>query len=262
MRFLATSMLAGMLLVSGCRQDHSISPQTRDRIERAQSAYEAGQDDETLKLTTAVILEEGSGRGATKARYLRGLAKYRKGDLEGAMEDFREVYGSAFCEDLRIYSADALGEIMFRRGNLEKTIELFREVLRETQRSQKPRDHACYRLGCSMQRMGKWKEGAKYFYRLKYEFPESGLRVRAEKMARGQAWSIQAGAYRNQQVANTEAAKFSKAGFDVAVKPALDSRDQLLYMVLIGRWNTYDSAAARLPAVKKVEAEAFLRVVN
>ncbi len=261
-RKILSIILASAGVIAGCREPNTISPQTQDRLDKALAAYRAGRDAETLRHVNAVIVAEDHGYGTLQARYLRGLTRLRTGKPNEAAQDLRVVYDAVYFDRLRIKAADALAEVRYRQGELEDAAKLLEEVIRENPPEQKPCDHAYYRLGCIMQRRGSWKEGAKYFNRLVYYFPGSPLAARGKKRVPGRAWTIQVGAYREQRGAEAGAGRFREAGFAVNVRPELRSANQLVYLLLVGRWDTYAAAASYLPAVEKIQSDAFLKVTR
>jgi len=94
-----------------------------------------------------------------------------------------------------------------------------------------------------------------------YLFPKGNLDDEARKRVNAQKWTIQAGSYRKSENAEDLASKLRKLGFDVVIKPE-SQNEKLVFSVLVGRWSNYDSAVKKLPAVKKVRTDAFLRVTR
>ena len=197
-----------------------------------------------------------------RAYYLRGMARMRMGRLDKAAVDLKRVYDFVKYDDLRIKAADALGEVRYLQGRMADAEELFREVLDDTDRDKHPCDHAGYRLGCILQRQGKWAESRTYYRRVLYDFKGSDLAARARKRSTAAAWTIQAGAYENRKNAEDASGRFTKTGLQIAISPELRNSRELVYLLLIGRWKRYQSASGSLPAVRKIEPEAFLTVTR
>lgn len=247
------------IIASGCNPNTGINPQTRKSLDKALKLYKTDQIDRTIEDTTLIIDKHHKGPGAMQAHYLRGLARRKKGNLTGAAQDFTRVYNRSYYDNLHIKAADALAEIKYRFGDLIKAEELLNEVIRETPAGQKPCDHAHYRLGCIMQQLGRWPEGATHMNRVSFDFPSTKLATRAEKLACNRAWTIQIGAFSSKKLASNNSTRFKKTGFEVFIKPDLDSKNQLIYLLLVGSWNTHRVAASKLPAIRKLKADAYLR---
>ncbi|MCK5114067.1 MAG: tetratricopeptide repeat protein [Phycisphaerae bacterium] len=238
-----------------------ITPDDHRNLDLAVKSYDSGDDARTIQNANAVLMQHTSGDMAMKAYYLRGMANFRSGNNARAVNDLKIVVRNAPSDQLVLRAKDALGELAFRAGDLKAAKAYFEDVIKGIPQNQRPSDHARFRLGCILQRQGNWAQANMYFQRVIYLFPKGKLADEAKKRVNSRKWTIQAGYYRKSENAGELASKLRKAGFDATTKP--ESRNEkLVFMVLVGRWDNYDSAARRLPAVKKVKTDAFLRVTR
>ena len=256
-------LISVLFLAWGCRtRGPALSPGAQQQLNQALLAYRAGDDQKTLACTNFVLMESKKGYGAMQAYYLRGLARLRKGQLNTSALDLRHVYSRAPYDSLRLKAADALGEVLFKQGKMQEAATLLQEVLSETLPRQKLRDHASYRLGCILQREGRWSESRKHFRRVMYEYRKSGLANLAEQRSVASAWTIQVGAYSSRQQALDSSSVYTSLGHKIYVAEDIHKGTQLVYLLLVGRWNSYRQARASLPAIKQIESGAFLKVTR
>ena len=251
-----------VLLVSagGCAET-GITPADQRNLDSAVRSYDSGDNPRTIKDANAVLMKHTSGDMAMQAYYLRGMAHFRLGDYPAAVNDLKIVVRNAPNEELTFRAKDAMGEVAYRKGDMKLAREYFEDVIEGIPQTKRPADHARFRLGCILQRGGKWSEADLYFQRLIYLFPKGNLESKAQKRVNALKWTIQAGSYRKSENAEEMASKLRKLGLKVAIKPE-SQNEKLMFSVLVGRWDNYGSAVGKLPAVKKVRTDAFLRVTR
>lgn len=251
-----------MLLVSavGCTEAE-ITPADQRNLDFAVRSYDSGDDAGTIKNANAVLMKHTSGDMAMQAYYLRGMAHFRLGDWYAADNDLKIVVRNAPNEELCLRAKDAMGELAYRNDDLELAEGYFKDVVDGIPQAERPADHARFRLGCILQKQGKWPQADIYFQRVIYLFPKGNLAAEAEKKVNARNWTIQAGVYRKNENAKELASKLRKSGFSVVIKPE-SQNEKLVFSVLVGRWDNYDSAVSELPVVKKVRKDAFLRVTR
>jgi len=253
-------LLVLLLSAVGC-VENPITPADQRNLDSAVRFYDSGDDARTIKNANAVLMKHTSGDMAMQAYYLRGMANFRGGDYPAAVNDLKIVVRNAPNEELALRAKDAMGELAYRNDDLKLAETYFKDVVEGTPQTKRPADHARFRLGCILQKQGKWSQADLYFQRVIYLFPKGNLGREAGKKVGARKWVIQAGSYRKNENAEELAAKLRKSGFDVAIKPE-SQNEKLVFSVLVGRWNNYDSAVGKLPAVKKVRTDAFLRVTR
>ena len=244
----------------GCEGDN-LSFEGRNRLNQSLSAYNAGQFDNAINQTKQIISIEKSGFGTDQAKYIRGLAYAKKGELNLAKADFNEVAYYTASDSLKFKALDALGEMQYRLGEIQKAIGTFAEVIEYCPvENQQPIDHARYRLAKCYQRLGNWKNANAQLYKLCYDFPNSQYAKKAKLITGANAWTIRLGAYRNRNNANAQALAMSKY-FKTYCKTDLNDGKPIYYLQ-VGRYDNYKAALARLGAVKKIKRDAFIQVTR
>ncbi len=253
LRLVAAAALG--VVVGGCVQP--VTPEARKLVADARAAYDRGDDPAVVRDTTTFLDRYAQTDLADVAYYLRGLAHYRRKDLSAARADLKLAASRAERRDVRVGALKALGDLAFDAGDLEWAETLYREGLAAAAPRRPPADEIRYRLGCTLQRQGRWAQADEQFDRVVYVFADTEVARRAERRLRCLGWTVQAGAYARQDSARAEAARLRKAGLAAATKSAmLDGK--LRFLVHVGRYGRHDEAAGALPAVRRLRSDAFV----
>lgn len=247
--------LALLVFAPGCMAQ--IDPQTQARLDGALSAYQAGDDADTVVRAESVLADHPTGPAAMQALYLRGLARFRQQRYDQAQADLARVARGARSDDLRLKALDTLGEMDFRQGRLDAARTRLEAVVAELADGQRPGGHAHYRLGQIAQRQGRWSDADLHLQQVIYHFADSDLAPRARQRVGARAWTVQAGSYTQQPHAEHAARTLRQAGLEPAVVPAVRQGD-LMFLVQVGRWDRYEEAEAHQSAVRDVRPDAFL----
>jgi tetratricopeptide (TPR) repeat protein len=256
------SALSILLLLTspGCARE-TISPQQQRELDTALSAYQAGNDRETLRLADDLLRQTPGGEAAMQAYYLRGMAEYRLKEDDLARQDLERVYRGTRNHDLRLKAIDALGELAYRRGELAAAVTLLQEVVAQTFAGDKPADHAHYRLGCIFQQQGRWQDADVHLERVACDFKDSDLARKARQRTRARKWTIQIGSYTSRANADQEAQRLRSNGFETYIEPVMRN-DKVVFILQVGRWGRFELAETELPSVRKVKPDAFLQVTR
>ncbi len=256
-RHTAVLLLASGLI--GCNA--ALSPQAQQLLDSGQRAYEQGNDVGAVGSMDAFLRDNASSRRADEAYYVRGLAKYRMGHRTGAERDLAEALRHTRHERIRLGAIVALGDLAYERGDLTRADAMYRDALPRTELGKPPADHVHYRLGCVLQRQGRWQDADVHFDRVMYAFEGTELAKRAARHARCRAWSVQAGAFQQKALADKAAEVLRNAGR--AAEVCAESRDgELWFLLLVGRYATFQEAEAALPGVRRHHADAFIATVR
>lgn len=259
-RFVLFACLFISLLFFGC-SGGTISSQAKEHLDSGLRAYRAGDNRQAIVQANTVLSGGSQGSLAMQAYYLRGMAWYRLKDFDKARSDLEHVDRSSTNVQLRIRSLDSLGEIAYRRDDMLRAESYFGQVGKLTERGQKPADHAHYRLGCVLQRLGRWQEADVHFQRVIFLFKPSALTKLARVRVNGRKWTIQVGSYDKRYNATVAAKLFRQANMKTYIEPAI--RDgKMAFLLQVGRWEKYGQAAGQLQAVRRMKADAFLQVTR
>ncbi|RKY24249.1 MAG: hypothetical protein DRP83_07980 [Planctomycetota bacterium] len=248
------------LFTIGCEYK-AVSPQAREHLDIASRAYRAGDNRKTVAQADAALEYTGRGSVALQATYLRGMARYRLKDITRAQSDLEKVSRKSDNIQLLIRAFDALGEIAYRKGDMPRAEKCFQHVVDLADRRQRPVDRAHYRLGCILQRLGRWQQADVHFQRVIYLFGRSKLAKLSRRRVNGRKWTIQVGAYSTRSDAQAGAKAFDKAKLKTYIRPIVEA-GRLSFLLQVGRWNKYERAAAGLRQARSVQAQAFLQVTR
>ncbi len=257
-RMVRSAMLLGLALLlaaAGCAQP--VTPEARKLLVAGREAYQRGDDDAAISSTSAFLADFSRSEEADVAYYLRGLARYRKGNTSDAKTDLKFAAATTDRQDIRLGALKALGDLVFEEGDMDWAETLYRQALAETRQGVKPADEIRYRLGAVLQRQGRWNEADEQFDRVVHLFGGTELADRAERRLRCIAWTVQAGAYVEAGRANAEAARLRAKGLSAVTRP-VPTRGRLLHVVQVGWHERYADAAAALPEAKKLRSDAHV----
>jgi len=242
---------------AGC--NGQLTPQGRQLLNRASASLSRGDYGATLADMDRFLHEHGSSRAAGRAHYLRGKARLGLNDRKGARKDLAEALDRSRERDVRINAGLALGDLAFEEGHMATAEQMYRDVISEAETGKPPLDHARYRLGCVLQRRGKWLAADLQFNRVVEYFPGTELARRGARRLHARGWTVQAGAFSDKSRADALARRLKTGGCPADVTPVL-SAGRPLFLVVVGRYNDYEQAGEVLGSVRKHQADAFVTV--
>jgi TolA-binding protein len=112
------------------------------------------------------------------ARYEEALAKFRKRNFRGAIEDFTALLNAGIGADLADNCHYWIGESYFGMKKFNDAIQHFEVVLGMT--GSDKADDAQFMIGNSYAQLGRRNEARQAFQRLLSDYPDSPLRARAQ----------------------------------------------------------------------------------
>jgi len=257
----ALAAAAACLLLASIGCNGQLPPEARDLLQKANTAHDAGDNAETIRLMDDFLGRYEGLRGDAEGYYLRGAAKVALKDHAGARTDLAQAVDRAREGDVRGKALVLLGEMAFQADEMAAAENHFRDALEALGQGRPPVDRAHFRLACVLQRQGRWEEADRQFDRLIYLFDRTELARLAGRRIRCRAWAIQAGAFERKGGAETLAERLRRAGLSATVTYTLvDGR--AMFLVLVGRHATYEQAAAALPSVGARQQDAFVTVTR
>ncbi|MGB2823617.1 MAG: SPOR domain-containing protein, partial [Phycisphaerae bacterium] len=183
--------------------------------------------------------------------------RLRRRDVAGAKSDLQLAAGRAQRRDVRVGSLKALGDVAFDENDLDWSENLYRQALVVGEPKTKPVDEVRYRLGCVLQRKGRWGDADEQFDRVSHVFAGTQVARRAERRLRCLAWTIQAGAFSTKKLAEADASRLRAAKLAAVTRP-LTVAGKLQFLVQVGWYDSYERAAAALPTVRRHRSDAFV----
>jgi len=249
------ALAAVLLAAGGCVQP--VSPEARQLLVNSRAAYDRGDDAAVLRDTSAFLAGHARTKMADVAYYLRGLARTRRKELPAAKSDLKAALGRTQRNDIRVGAMKALGDLAFQEHDMNWAEDLFRQALAEVDQRAKPTDEIRYRLGCVLQRKGRWREADEQFDRVAHVFAGTEVARRAERRLRCLAWTVQAGAFASKRLAHADAARLRAKKLSPIVRSVTDA-GRLCFVVQVGWYDSYERAAAALPVVRLHRGDAFI----
>ena len=159
--------------------------------------------------------------------------------------------------ELRGKAALALGDLAWDAEDMPTAADRYRTAVDNMNASVRPADHAAYRLGCALQRLGRWEDADLQFSRVMELFPSEELAERSARRIHGQSWTIQIAAFDDRARAEAAVKELADQGVRADVSPAM-GRGKPVFVVQSGRFATWEQATAALPSIKKVQPDAFV----
>jgi tetratricopeptide (TPR) repeat protein len=239
----------------GCQGQ--LSPQARQCLQDAYTASAAGDNRAVIADTDVFLHMDDRARRADEAYYLRGLARYGLGDRAGAQADLSEALGRTQMKELRAKSAAALGDLAWDADEMQTAERMYGLALNNLQKDQKPADHAHYRLGCVLQRLGRWEEADDHFNKVVYFFSGSKLAERAGRRLNARDWTIQVAAFEGKSRAEAVVRELRDRNLPAVAQPIV-AEGRLTFVVQVGHYPTYEQATASLGAVRQHKPDAYV----
>ncbi len=251
------AVLVLLLLAATLGCDAPLTPQAARLLQSGYDAYHAGENNQTIQTMDAFLLENSRTNRADEAYYLRGLAKRRMNDIDGAKADLNDSLSKSKKPKMQAKALVELGEIAYQGREMTLAENMFRQALENTERGEQPSDRARYRLGCILQIQGRWEEADVHFDRVIYFFNDSELAKLSARRTHATAWTIQTEAFIDSTRAIDQADSLIAAGLTARHRAILyDKRP--LHVVQTGRYPTHEQAQAALTAAKKHSPNAFV----
>ncbi len=248
-------IVASVAFLCGCASD--APPAARAELLAGYKAYAAADNDETIRLTDGFLLLHGnSGRGG-EAYYLRGLAKDRLCDTQGARADWTESLRHPNTASIRSHAYLALGDIAWQGCDLGGAAWSYGQALRSAGARRTPSQYAGARLASLLQRQGNWRRADQLFSKIVRYFPRSPQAKFAKKRTGMRAWSIQVGAFTKRPNATELAKKLQTWGYTGDVQTSRHGK-KTVYVVRAGRFETHANASRAVKDIQKRGAQAFI----
>ena len=249
--------LSTMLVVAGC--GGAAPRQGRRLLAESQNSLVRRDYTGTIEKADRFLREYGGTREAGRAYYLRGKGRLSLGNIPDAKSDLREAVSRSGNGDVRANARLALGQLAFDSGQMIPAEELYRAAIADIEVGKPPGDHAHYRLGCVLQRRGLWKQAELEFRRVVEYFANTELARRSSRRVNATAWTVQAGAFKDEPRAASLVKKLRAGGLAPQVMAVL-GKSGPLFIVVVNRYGTYQQAAKALSSVRKYQADAFVTV--
>ncbi len=237
----AVVVLAAALGLAGCPS--TPTKQGIAQLETAKNYYRQNNTAAAIQSLSSFLQANPNSTQTPQAYYLRGLCYRQQGYSMYAQadQDFQHALKGGDAET-RGLSLTALGHNCFESQppKLVQAADYYQKAL-PLLKKEPPKDAVLYRLGVSLQRLGKWDKADPYLSQCFDEFPNSEYTAQARNQFGTRAFTIQLGAFSTLENAKKMIQKASQAGYE-AQWFSRKSGSKLLYIVHHGRYSSYDQA--------------------
>ncbi len=255
---LRSIVVSGLLCsVSALGCDGALSPEAEKWLRAANTAYVRGDDATAVDQATRFLQLNAGVQEAGEAYYIRGLANCRAGKPAAARGDLTAALKATRRKDLAAMAHAKLGDMAYRAGDLKEAEKHYRAALDTCEPAKPPADEAMYRLGCVLQRDGRWRDADAQFDRLTHFFPRTPLAGPAKLRVRARQWSVQAAALRTAAAAGASQRRLRRAGLSSRVDLELRN-DRMMRLVRVGSYQSHADAAADLAKVQALFPDAYI----
>ena len=258
--FACITVLASMVL-SGCNSP--LNPQEQARLDLARQQVQNKQFSSAIRNLNLFLSNHPSGPNSGEAYYLRGRCHRQTipANEQLAEQDFQSALKGEKDRAIRSYALVGLGHIYFenRPHQLEKAVEFYRAAIKDLPNAP-PKDAALYRLGVSLQKMGRWQDADLYLSRCIDKFPNSTFTKYARYKFGARTWSIQFGAFADLTRARKLVTKLKASGWPASWQTRRKN-SSLLYIVRSGRYLNFNQANNMLPNARAIQSDAEIVAV-
>ena len=249
----ARQLIAGWLLAAlavvaaGCARG-PLGKESLETFRAGHASFQQGDYGAAERQFGEVVRRNPTSWALSEVCYFRGLARLQLGRREDAKKDFRRgatLYGRELTQ---VYSAVALANMEFEEGGDATAVHLYRQALDHPVKGL-PVDGVLYRLGVSLQRLGRWREADEVLARLISAHGGSAWVGAARRRFQATHFTIQVGAFADPRNARALGEKVGSEGLPVSVS-VVAAGGKTLHAVCAGRFRTHQEARASAASLK------------
>lgn len=237
--------------LSGCAGQ--LSQEQRMWLDRGRQCYEREDYGCAIDQLSRFLSQVDQGPEVAQALYIRGMSHAQAGLRPAAYADLRRCVALPGEQDVTWRSYIVLGTLHFEDQQwAEAARDLRAAVTRMPNVS--PKDAVLYKRGLCYERSGHWSEAQGCYRDIATGFPGGRYAAVARRRLQLNAdhFAIQCGAFRERDNAETLSRSLGREGLSAYVRRELRGRTAL-YVVLVGRYATYDDALRQLAMVRQFE---------
>ena len=193
-----------------------------------------------------------------RALYIRGMSLARAGRRADAVTDLERCVRTTGDPESVWRAYVVLGTIYYEDRNWSRAAGALRAAVTRMP-PEPPKDTLLYWLGACYERLGRWSDAKVAFSDLARSFPSSPVAADANrKLARNaDYYSIQAGAFAVEDNATKHARWLRERNLPAEIRSETQNRTPR-FIVLVGRYATYDQALQQLGSVKAYVSDAVI----
>ncbi len=244
-----------LLLLNGCQE----SMQRGDLLQQARADYDRQQFSSARQSATRYLGQPALPDGdRCRGYYIRGLALREMGPayFTQAKTDLQTVLARQCNPELAALAHVTLGHIAFESSDHD-TARMHYEFALKNLPNTEPKDAVLYRLGVSLQRLGRWSQADPYFEQCAREFSQSPYASSARQHLGSRRFQLQAGAWSTTAGALKQQKKLQRSGFSADMTPLLQN-GKSLYAVRCGAFTSYEQAQSQLQRLQRTVPDAII----
>jgi len=230
----------------------SCAPQPVERsLQDGFNSYSARQLDTAESIANAFITRHPDSPNIDQAYYLRGIARFTRGDRAGAFGDLRVAANRTTRPDLKSKAYRALGDIEFddqhwspAQGDYEQALAAGAAGLPAATGA-----YLEFHIGACLQALGQWDKARPYFARVITGKADAGLVDRAVSRLDLTNFQLQFGAFQDVANARDLASRLKADGVMPTISTDLHD-GKPLYRVVAGSYKTWADANTAQDAMR------------
>lgn len=194
-----------------------------------------------------------------KAYYVRGLSYAQIAKRTEAFNDLRRVLQVEKADpDLIWRSYVTLGTLAYEDGEWDTAYNTLNAAAQRMP-NMEPRDVVLFRMGVSLERLGRWAESKAVFEDLVRSFPNSNQATASRRRLELDAsnFAVQVGLFQEQRNAEIHAANLQKQNLAAYIRREL-RENRAVFVVLIGKYSTYAETVRALGDIKSKVPDAVI----
>lgn len=239
-RSAAVVLLTAVLIVTGGCATH---PNALDEVYRQ---YGTGRFHLAYRYAKQVIYNTNNASEREEATLMAGMAAYKLKNMAAARR-YLEKAGHSEQPDISGDAHATIGLMHIEAGRYNSAHQSLVKAGRLLNGNDRAR--AFFFAGVTLQKLGRWSEARRDLTRAEAAATERTLRRRIAREKENTAWALQTGAFASRQRAKHEQAKITQRIIGLELGPAVvilavNDKGQTIYLVQIGRFNTYALAVA------------------
>lgn len=252
--------LVGLSLVAaavgGCAD--RLTAEQRLWLTRGQEYYEREDYAGAIQTLSRFLAQVSTGPEVAQALYVRGLSNAQAGRRPQAHADLRRCLAVAADPETTWRAHVALGTLHFEDEQWARAAEHYGAAQRLMPPAA-PKDAVLFRLGLCCERTGRWRQALEYYGKIAGMFAGGNYAEAARRrlLLRADHFAAQCGAFRLADNAEALCANLRKRGLPAYVRQEPRGRSRL-YIVLVGRYQSYAEARRQLSVVRQHVPDAIL----
>lgn len=248
--------LAGL---AGCAG--GLTAEQRAWLSEGTDAYHEGRYASAVARLSRFLEQVPDRPETARALYIRGLAYAKQGRRSEAYRDLHACVQRADAGEVAWKAYVTLGVLYFEDERWPQARESFHAAITRMPATA-PADRRAwvlYQLGICYERCGQWPQSWRTFERIVRELGDTPQADDARRRVRLRAdhYAIQCGSFSQRSNAESLVRQLELRRLRAYIRP--DPRPRgTRYLVLVGRYTTYEQARAALPRIRELVPEAFV----